>query len=301
MKTLKSDSPYSKMYLIPPHMYETLLSCLDEKEKRLAENLNIEKEEEKPAERQIEMLTEQELNPIEPLVTEEIIQPPPGERENIEEGLLGEQEEIPEESEENLTTAQLRKKNRLIKEREIKGALEFKKAALICNICLKQFKNNWSLNRHYTSVHKNIIEKEGGLMSEQNIPTMLNIQQRQPAIVQSLPEEDIPMRQACKTSADTTKRVIPELIFRPPKSGKIIIPEMKKRMQLRGPSFKTKPKIIVPQIMKKAEEGEVRFKDWSKKPGSRTGSEANLSMKPTKWYKPSEDPEYDPNYEKWLL
>ena len=65
MKVSKNISPYSKMYLVPPNMYEKLLKCLDEKETRQSEELNIENEsiEERPGERQIEMLNKEALNP----------------------------------------------------------------------------------------------------------------------------------------------------------------------------------------------------------------------------------------------
>lgn len=306
-----NGSPYSKMYLVPPNMYEQLLTCLDDKEKRSAEKLNIEKEKERPAERQVEMLTEEALNPqTQPETVEEIIQLPPGEREETEEGLLGEQEEeIPEE---DLTLSQIRKINRLKKEREVRGSLEFRKEPTTCKICLKPFKTKWDLNRHYGTVHKNIkglLEKEGilesQLTSQEDIPAMLNIQQRQ-ITPQTLADDDTPMppeRTKCQISADTTSKVIPELYFKPPKSGKIIIPEMKKRMQLKGPSFKTKPRMIVPQIMRKPED--ASFEEWSEKPsvkkvGTRTQTEAKLRMKHPKYYKPSEDPEYDPDFERWM-
>ena len=66
MKNFKS--PYSKMYLVSPGVYDKLLTCLDEKDKKSTELLNIEKEkEDRPGEKIIEDITagelqEQELN-----------------------------------------------------------------------------------------------------------------------------------------------------------------------------------------------------------------------------------------------
>ena len=44
MKALKS--PYSKMYLVTTSVYDKLLTCLDEKEKKSTELLNIAKQKE---------------------------------------------------------------------------------------------------------------------------------------------------------------------------------------------------------------------------------------------------------------
>ena len=56
MKPLKS--PYSKMYLVSPGVYDKLLTCLDEKDKKSTELLNLEKErEDRPGEKVIEDIT----------------------------------------------------------------------------------------------------------------------------------------------------------------------------------------------------------------------------------------------------
>ncbi len=62
MKPLKS--PYSKMYLVTPGVYDKLLNCLDEKDKKSTELLNIEKErEDRPGERVIEDITTGDFDP----------------------------------------------------------------------------------------------------------------------------------------------------------------------------------------------------------------------------------------------
>ena len=62
MKNIKS--PYSKMYLVTPAVYEKLLSCLDEKDKKNTQLLNIEKEkEDRPSEQIIQDVTTEEFEP----------------------------------------------------------------------------------------------------------------------------------------------------------------------------------------------------------------------------------------------
>ena len=58
-----SNSPYSKMYLVSPGVYDKLLTCLDEKDKKSTEMLNIEKDKEtfRPGEKIIEDITSGEL------------------------------------------------------------------------------------------------------------------------------------------------------------------------------------------------------------------------------------------------
>ncbi len=99
---------------------------------------------------------------------------------------------------------------------------------------------------------------------------------------------------------------MPQLMFKPPRSREMILPNIKKRMML-VPSFKKnvrgnprlkakdlrKVKLNIP--MKKTqptqpEPSDIEFEDWSKageskKRGTRTGTEADLRMKPAKWYR----------------
>jgi len=60
-----STSAYSKMYLVTPSVYEKLLSCLDEADKRMTEKLNAPEEAvpERPATQYIEELQQQDLLP----------------------------------------------------------------------------------------------------------------------------------------------------------------------------------------------------------------------------------------------
>ncbi len=59
-----SRSPYSKMYLVTPGVYDKLLTCLDEKDKKSTELLNIEKErEDRPGEKVIEDITTGDFEP----------------------------------------------------------------------------------------------------------------------------------------------------------------------------------------------------------------------------------------------
>ena len=61
-----SKSPYSKMYLVTPGVYNKLLTCLDEKEKKSTELLNVEKErEDRPGEKVIEDITTGDFEPPE--------------------------------------------------------------------------------------------------------------------------------------------------------------------------------------------------------------------------------------------
>jgi len=64
MKINKNVSPYQEMYLVPPNMYEKLLTCLHEKEKKQVEELNVNKDVEKPGDKQIQMLSKEALNII---------------------------------------------------------------------------------------------------------------------------------------------------------------------------------------------------------------------------------------------
>ena len=72
MKALKS--PYSKMYLVTTSVYDKLLTCLDEKEKKSTELLNIAKQkEERPGEKVIGEITSGDFEPV--VTQEQQIQP----------------------------------------------------------------------------------------------------------------------------------------------------------------------------------------------------------------------------------
>jgi len=61
------QSPYAKMYLVSPAIYGKLLSCLDERDKAMAESLNPDRpndpEEKRPSEKLLEEMHEAEINP----------------------------------------------------------------------------------------------------------------------------------------------------------------------------------------------------------------------------------------------
>jgi hypothetical protein len=132
--------------------------------------------------------------------------------------------------------------------------------------------------------------------------------------VQFVPDESVEMiqdipKKSCKVSSETTSRVIPDmpqLMFKPPRSREMILPNIKKRMML-VPSFKKNvrgnPRLKAKDLRKvklniplkstqptQPEPSDIEFEDWSKageskKRGTRTGTEADLRMKPAKWYR----------------
>ena len=333
MKTAKNVSPYSKMYLVPPIIYEKLLNVLEEKEIRQVEDINIDPEmQEKPGEKQMEMLSREALTESEPqmeqiepeIITENIpqsietIQNP----ETTETGM----ETVPEteiSQPEDVPLANLKKGGPL------KGVVAFDKPLFTCEVCLKTFGRKYDLNRHTNTVHRNLQNVLTG------IPATLKIQQSQPPStqteqiaqvqpisqsipttskpsVQFVPDESVEMiqdipKKSCKVSSETTSRVIPDmpqLMFKPPRSREMILPNIKKRMML-VPSFKKnvrgnprlkakdlrKVKLNIPLKSTQPTQPEPSgFEDWSKageskKRGTRTGTEADLRMKPAKWYR----------------
>ena len=333
MKTAKNVSPYSKMYLVPPIIYEKLLNVLEEKEIRQVEDINIDPEmQEKPGEKQMELLSREALTESEPqmeqvepeIITENIPQAIETNPETVETGM----ETVPEteiSQPEDVPLANLKKGGPL------KGVVAFDKPLFTCEFCLKTFGRKYDLNRHTNTVHRNLQNVLTG------IPATLKIQQSQPPStqteqiaqvqpisqsipttskpsVQFVPDESVEMiqdipKKSCKVSSETTSRVIPDmpqLMFKPPRSREMILPNIKKRMML-VPSFKKnvrgnprlkakdlrKVKLNIP--MKKTqptqpEPSDIEFEDWSKageskKRGTRTGTEANLRMKPAKWYR----------------
>ena len=337
MKMSKNGSPYSKMYLIPPNMYEKLLDCLNQKEIRQAEDINIETGEEiKPGEKEVEMLSKEALEQ----------QTPEGE---ITEQPSGAETEIKPFQEEIVET-QMDPEDVPLK-RTMKGSISFKKPDLTCKVCLKTFKNAYGLSRHTRTVHKNLLEK--GLISE--VPSMLKIQETggepqqtppefitediyiedEPEMIGSPPitprqtvtprfisEEDVEMMQdikphqlkkKCQVSSDGTTRCIPELYFKPPRSGKMVVPRIAKRMMLvprfakskviskrthNVPQMKTKDlrkvRFNIPIGEKPKQPESMSFEDWepTKKKGSRTASEASLKGKPRKYVPPEEFEEW---------
>jgi len=333
MKTAKNVSPYSKMYLVPPIIYEKLLNVLEEKEIRQVEDINIDPEmQEKPGEKQMELLSREALTESEPqmeqvepeIITENIPQAIETNPETVETGM----ETVPETEilqPEEAPLASLKKGGPL------KGVVAFDKPLFTCEVCLKTFGRKYDLNRHTNTVHRNLQNVLTG------IPATLKIQQSQPPStqteqiaqvqpisqsipttskpsVQFVPDESVEMiqdipKKSCKVSSETTSRVIPDmpqLMFKPPRSREMILPNIKKRMML-VPSFKKnvrgnprlkakdlrKVKLNIP--MKKTqptqpEPSDIEFEDWSKageskKRGTRTGTEANLRMKPATWYR----------------
>jgi hypothetical protein len=257
MKINKNVSPYQEMYLVPPNMYEKLLTCLHEKEKKQVEELNVNKDVEKPGDKQIQMLSKEALNiipeteqktpPVEEMVSE-TNQPETVEPE--QEVMIGE----PELSVEPELSSEPK-----ITETEtpvVKGRLAFEKPTqgkvFTCQVCFKSFRRSYDLTRHLKFVHKNL---------ELDIPAMLKISQseageeepfeiRPPTTMKPSSEEDIEMlrqvpTQPCKINSQTTTRVIPELYFQPPKKKQIIVPQIKQRLML------------VPQIAKIGNQGRI--------------------------------------------
>lgn len=165
MKTSKQVSVYSKMFLVTPSVYEKLLTCLDEKEKRLIEDMNIDKDipvAERPAEKYIEMLTKEELEPqqqqsiipeitaipeqqiIKPEIIQPVIQP-----EIIQPEII--QPEIIQQPQISTTPVQIPEVEKVKKPRFIAPRGDF-----TCSVCLKTFDRSWSLKRHMSTVHKNL-------------------------------------------------------------------------------------------------------------------------------------------------
>lgn len=76
MSAVKS-SPYAKMYLVSPAVYEKLLKCIDESDKAMTESLNPEAEiveERRPSEIAVEQIHREELNP-EPEIRTQVVPP----------------------------------------------------------------------------------------------------------------------------------------------------------------------------------------------------------------------------------
>ena len=257
MKINKNVSPYQEMYLVPPNMYEKLLTCLHEKEKKQVEELNVNKDVEKPGDKQIQMLSKEALN-----IIPETEQKTPPVEEMVSETNLP--ETVEPEQEEMIGEPELSVEPELSNEPEItetetpvvKGRLAFEKPTqgkvFTCQVCFKSFRRSYDLMRHLKFVHKNL---------ELDIPAMLKISQseageeepfeiRPPTTMKPSSEEDIEMlrkvpTQPCKINSQTTTRVIPELYFQPPKKKQIIVPQIKQRLML------------VPQIAKIGNQGRI--------------------------------------------
>lgn len=256
MKINKNVSPYQEMYLVPPNMYEKLLTCLHEKEKKQVEELNVNKDVEKPGDKQIQMLSKEALN-----IIPETEQKTPPVEEMVSE--TNQPETVEPEQEEMIGEPELSVEPELSNEPEItetetpvvKGRLAFEKPTqgkvFTCQVCFKSFRRSYDLMRHLKFVHKNL---------ELDIPAMLKISQseageeepfgiRPPTTIKPS-EEDIEMlrqvpTQPCKINSQTTTRVIPELYFQPPKKKQIIVPQIKQRLML------------VPQIAKIGNQGRI--------------------------------------------
>ena len=256
MKINKNVSPYQEMYLVPPNMYEKLLTCLHEKEKKQVEELNVNKDVEKPGDKQIQMLSKEALN-----IIPETEQKTPPVEEMVSE--TNQPETVEPEQEEMIGEPELSVEPELSSEPEItetetpvvKGRLAFEKPTqgkvFTCQVCFKSFRRSYDLMRHLKFVHKNL---------ELDIPAMLKISQseageeepfgiRPPTTIKPS-EEDIEMlrqvpTQPCKINSQTTTRVIPELYFQPPKKKQIIVPQIKQRLML------------VPQIARIGNQGRI--------------------------------------------
>ena len=256
MKINKNVSPYQEMYLVPPNMYEKLLTCLHEKEKKQVEELNVNKDVEKPGDKQIQMLSKEALN-----IIPETEQKTPPVEEMVSE--TNQPETVEPEQEVMIGEPELSVEPELSSEPEItetetpvvKGRLAFEKPTqgkvFTCQVCFKSFRRSYDLMRHLKFVHKNL---------ELDIPAMLKISQseageepfeiRPPTTMKPSSEEDIEMlrqvpTQPCKINSQTTTRVIPELYFQPPKKKQIIVPQIKQRLML------------VPQIAKIGNQGRI--------------------------------------------
>lgn len=257
MKINKNVSPYQEMYLVPPNMYEKLLTCLHEKEKKQVEELNVNKDVEKPGDKQIQMLSKEALN-----IIPETEQKTPPVEEMVSE--TNQPETVEPEQEVMIGEPELSVEPELSSEPEItetetpvvKGRLAFEKPTqgkvFTCQVCFKSFRRSYDLMRHLKFVHKNL---------ELDIPAMLKISQseageeepfeiRPPTTMKPSSEEDIEMlrqvpTQPCKINSQTTTRVIPELYFQPPKKKQIIVPQIKQRLML------------VPQIARIGNQGRI--------------------------------------------
>lgn len=299
----KNQSPYSKMYLIPPNMYEKLLVCLDEKETRLTEDLNIDKEsvEERPSERQIEMLNQEALNP-------EINDDPQSEVQMTQ----AQEYEEPKEADEVLNDTgdpqviaedDVDMPIRELRNREIRGRISFNKPPSktnTCEICLKVFKRPYGLQRHLATVHQNLKKKTDPsnfnsevISSEETIPSQLNVSNVIPDTDQEMSQEIFqPRRQkkSCPISADTTDRVIPELYFKPPRKP-IIVPQMKKQMLL-VPQIKKREVFLKPSIFKRKGAPPLKAKDS-------LSNTSKISMKKFPMKKAISEPDELMNFQDW--
>ena len=180
-------SPYSKMYLVTPSVYQILKNCISDKEKIVTDGLNateIEKGQ-TPAEKIVSEIAQKDFN--EPTIATQIVEEqlvPPST--NPTDVIFSEQynvptEKIPKEQEKlvysnPLTTpceqdnpeggiipSMLYKQKNISEEIIPKTKLLQPKIVLTrvnpqqCNVCMKLFTRKWDLKRHLTSVHKNII------------------------------------------------------------------------------------------------------------------------------------------------
>jgi hypothetical protein len=219
--------------------------------------LNVNKDVEKPGDKQIQMLSKEALN-----IIPETEQKTPPVEEMVSETNLP--ETVEPEQEEMIGEPELSVEPELSNEPEItetetpvvKGRLAFEKPTqgkvFTCQVCFKSFRRSYDLMRHLKFVHKNL---------ELDIPAMLKISQseageeepfeiRPPTTMKPSSEEDIEMlrkvpTQPCKINSQTTTRVIPELYFQPPKKKQIIVPQIKQRLML------------VPQIAKIGNQGRI--------------------------------------------
>jgi hypothetical protein len=263
MKT--KQSVYSKMYLVTPNVYDKVLQNLDEKLKKSAEELNIEKQtEDRPSEKILEDISAQEIqteqspettNPefIDPDPSEiqeaeptfgqsEIIEPgevvePPGTGLTVNQPpeitnplttscaqpqvqdqfipLIRKQgvkklrtqtgkikkpiivpsiirqipqiQKIQQEStfDPNIKRVQLTRPEPMAMIKDIK----IKPRKYVCNVCLKGFATNYHLNRHMSTVHKNLssIEKNP---SYQTLPDE-DIQMDKPSLIEEPMERPV--------------------------------------------------------------------------------------------------------------
>ena len=191
MKKKIGESPYSKMYLIPPNMYEKLLKCLDVKESRETEDLNADNTgEERPGDKQIEIMNKEAMDSTEPQtdipegdVSQENIDNPSNvmedvSTENIEENVADKEDDWEDiDDPDNLPLAEVQRR------RKIKGRLAFNedppvKKVFTCKVCLKNFGRSFDLIRHMRTVHRNLKDiLANKKMSGKNIPAMLNIEE----------------------------------------------------------------------------------------------------------------------------
>lgn len=179
-------SPYSKMYLVTPSVYQILKNCISDKEKIVTDGLNETEvvKGQTPAEKIVSEIAQKDFN--EPTIATQIVEeqlvPPTT---NPTDVIFSEQYNVPSENpkeqeklvysnpittpceqdnpEGGIIPSMLYKQKKISEDIIPKTKLLQPKIVLTrvnphqCNVCMKLFTRKWDLKRHLTSIHNNII------------------------------------------------------------------------------------------------------------------------------------------------